>query len=34
MISYKNVKLGWKPKYSFEDLVKMMYESDLERQIG
>lgn len=30
--AYKN--LGWKPKHSFEDLVKMMYESDLERQLG
>jgi len=30
--AYKN--LGWKPKHSFEELVKMMYESDLERQLG
>jgi GDPmannose 4,6-dehydratase len=26
--------LGWKPKVSFQELVKMMYQSDFEREIG
>jgi GDPmannose 4,6-dehydratase len=26
--------LGWSPRHTFTDLVKMMYESDLEREIG
>jgi GDPmannose 4,6-dehydratase len=25
-------KLGWKPKVSFEDLVRMMYEADLKAE--
>jgi len=27
-------KLGWKPKTSFEELVAMMVEADLERMVG
>jgi GDPmannose 4,6-dehydratase len=26
--------LGWKPKHSFEDLVKMMYHSDFEKEFN
>lgn len=27
-------QLGWKPRHAFKDLVKMMYEADLEKEIG
>lgn len=27
-------QLGWKPRHTFKDLVKMMYEADLEKEIG
>jgi GDPmannose 4,6-dehydratase len=30
--SKANKVLGWKPKHSFEELVRMMYESDLQRE--
>ena len=30
--SKANNVLGWKPKHSFEDLIKMMYLSDLEKE--
>jgi len=30
--SKANKILGWKPKHSFEDLVRMMYESDLKKE--
>jgi len=30
--SKANRVLGWKPKHSFEELVRMMYESDLQRE--
>jgi GDPmannose 4,6-dehydratase len=32
--SKANRVLGWKPKHSFQDLVKMMYLADLEREMG
>ena len=27
-------KLGWKPKHSFRDLVNMMYQADLDKELG